>query len=140
MILSRNNKDIYEYLEETDKYEDNILYYNNLKIKYLTIHKSKGLEAEYVIILNCDDHVTGFPNKIENNTLLNKLHPNNEMKYAEERRLFYVGITRCKNSTILIYNVSSPSIFIKEIKMITKKVMKYVTYFNDLKSNKNSNN
>ena len=121
MILSRNNKDIYNYIDIDYSLDNNNLTYKNNTIKYYTIHKSKGLEAEYVIVINCDNDYLGFPNKIENNSLINKLFPDKEIKYAEERRLFYVAITRCKEKTFLLYNKSNPSIFIKEIKRIAKK-------------------
>lgn len=129
MILSRNNKDIHDYLDADFYFANNILFYKGIEIKYYTVHRSKGLEAEYVIVLNCDDQKLGFPNKIENNSLIDKLIPNNEIKFAEERRLFYVAITRCKKSTFLIYNKNNPSIFIKEIKKITKKKIYKIEYF-----------
>lgn len=121
MILSRNNKDINYYIDSDYVLENNNLVYKNCNIKYYTVHKSKGLEAEYVIVINCDNDYLGFPNKIENGSLINKLFPDKEIKYAEERRLFYVAITRCKEKTYLLYNKSNPSIFIKEIKRIAKK-------------------
>ncbi len=122
IIISRNNNDIYEYLDNTIVFESDksLLIYNNNTIPYYTIHKSKGLEAQYVIVLNCDNDLKGFPNKIEGNKLLNKLFSTKEMKYAEERRLFYVALTRCKEKVYLLYKYNKPSIFIKEIKKIIK--------------------
>ena len=115
MILTRNNKDIYDYQDKT--------------LKFYTVHKSKGLEAEYVVVLNCNDKTLGFPNKIENNPLIQKLYSNNEIKFAEERRLFYVAITRCKEKTYLMYAKDNPSPFIIEIKKIIRKTLKHITYF-----------
>ncbi len=129
MILSRNNKDILEYIDNTFKYDNNVIYYNNKSFKYYTVHKSKGLESEYVILLNCNNDYLGFPNKIENNPLIDKLYKENEIKYAEERRLFYVAITRCKVQTILLYSKNNPSIFIKEIRRIVKKELGKIVYF-----------
>ena len=120
MILSRNNNDIYKYIDNDFKFENNDLFYKNKIIKYYTIHKSKGLEAENVIVLNCNNNYLGLPNKIENNRIIDKLNYTNEMDYAEERRLFYVAITRCKNRCFLLFNKNKPSIFIKEIKKIIK--------------------
>ena len=80
-------------------------------------------------MLNCNNETLGFPNKIENNPLINKLYPDNEISYAEERRLFYVAITRCKESTYLLYEKSNPSPFIKEIKRITKNKLGTIPYF-----------
>jgi DNA helicase-4 len=129
MIVSRNNKDINKYIDNDFTLQDNILTFNNRSIKYYTIHKSKGLEAEYVIVINCNDSYLGFPNKIESNAIINKLLPNNEIRFAEERRLFYVAITRCKKQVFLLYDKNLPSIFIKEIKKITKKIVHNNTIF-----------
>ncbi len=129
LILGRNNKDIYNYLDSDFKIKDNLLIYKGNEIKYLSVHKSKGLEAYYVIILNCNNDYLGFPNKIENSDLINKMYQDNEIPYAEERRLFYVAITRCKKSTYLMYSKDNPSPFIKEIKKITKKQLKRLKYF-----------
>lgn len=129
LILSRNNNDIYKYLDKDIVFENNYIVYRNFKLKFLTVHKSKGLEAEYTIILNCNNTPLGFPNKIENHKIINKLFPNEKMIYAEERRLFYVAITRCKNSTYIMYDNTNPSVFVKEIKRIVKQNLKKITYF-----------
>ena len=120
MILSRNNKDIFGYLSDDLKFENGFVIYKDYKIKYMTVHKSKGLEAQNVIILNCDDSLMGFPSKIQNNSILKKSFFEENFPYAEERRLFYVAITRCKGRTFIMYTESSPSIFIKEIKKLLK--------------------
>lgn len=130
MILIRNNKDILEYIDEEYSLKDNILHFNNREVKLYTVHKSKGLEADYVIILNINNERLGFPNKIENNVLIEKINFHKEIKYAEERRLFYVAITRCKKKTFLVYDKKSPSCFIKETKKIVKKKLKHIKYFN----------
>ncbi len=129
MILSRNNNDIYEYIDEEFKIEQSIISYHNIKIKYFTVHKSKGLEANSVIVLNCNNNIVGFPNKIENNSLINKVFPFKEMKHAEERRLFYVAITRAKENTFLLYDKHNCSTFIKEIRKIAIKELSKITYF-----------
>ena len=130
MIISRNNKDIFNYIDnDIIKYQDNKVIYKDYQIKYLTIHRSKGLEAEYVILLNCNDNLLGIPNRIENNNLIKKVFVEKEMPYAEERRLYYVAITRCKEKTFLLYNKDTPSPFILETKKIIKKFHKKITYF-----------
>ncbi len=129
MILARNNKDIFDYLDNSYIFQDEVIIYKSKKIKYYTAHKSKGLEAKHVIIINCNNSKLGFPNKIENNKIINKLLPDTEIKYAEERRLFYVAITRAKEQVFLVYNKNNPSIFIKEIKKIIKKVVSKITIF-----------
>lgn len=128
MILSRNNKDIFDYLSDDLKFENGFVIYKDYKIKYMTVHKSKGLEAQNVIILNCDNSLMGFPSKIQNNSILKKSFFEENFPYAEERRLFYVAITRCKNRVFIMYNESNPSVFIKEI----KKLLKTNNIFNSL--------
>ena len=122
LILSRNTKDIYEYLDNDFIYRENYIYYKNFKFKVLTVHKSKGLEATNTIILNCNNDYLGFPNKIENNKLTQKIFPNENFKFAEERRLFYVALTRCKETTYIMYKKNNPSKFIVELKKIIKKL------------------
>ena len=119
MILSRNTKDIYNYLDKDITYNNNLITYKNNNYMYLTIHSSKGLESDYVIILNVSDNMLGIPNKIENHPILNYLYINKDnIPYAEERRVFFVGITRCKIKTYLLVPRKNPSIFVKEIERL----------------------
>ena len=105
LVLGRNNKDIYEFCSDTKN------------INYLTVHSSKGLEAENVILINMTDRIYGFPNQIQNNKLLEELHPSDkEILFAEERRLFYVALTRTKNKIYIMVPLFGKSIFIKELK------------------------
>ena len=129
MILSRNNQDIYSYLDHDITFKNDELIYKGKILKFFTVHKSKGLEANYVVVLNCNDELLGFPNKIENNIILEKIFSCNEIPYAEERRLFYVALTRCKEKTFLVYDKEKPSIFILEIKKLIKKELKHIEYF-----------
>ena len=117
MILARNKKDIYKYLSAQITFNNNIVYYKEYSFPFLTIHSSKGLEAEYVIVLNVEDSIMGIPNKIEDHPILNYLNMEiDKYPYAEERRVFFVGITRCKKETYLLIPHSNPSMFVKEIK------------------------
>lgn len=119
MVLGRNNNDIYRYLNSNFRLENqNIIYLKNenIKIRYLTVHKSKGLEEENVIIINLENKINGFPSKIENNEILKYvLNENDSYPYEEERRLFYVALTRTKNNVYLFVNKKNESIFVKEI-------------------------
>ena len=118
MVLGRNNNDIYKYLDDNFIIKNSYIIYkkiNNISIRYLTVHKSKGLEAECVIILHLIDSLMGFPNKKDNHELINKLKNFKEKKFDEERRLFYVALTRTKNNVYLIIPREKCSIFVKEI-------------------------
>lgn len=131
LILGRNNFDI-NLLTKSNKFiliENNLIYKENKNIKmtYLTVHKSKGLEEENVIIINLTNNKTGFPNKIEDNKILKYVScKEDKYKYAEERRLFYVAITRTKNITYLLTQKSNESIFITELKKDFKTKIKIV--------------
>ena len=114
LLLGRNNKDIYKYFSKID--ENGYIEYKDKIIRFLTVHKSKGLEEDNVIIINNEDTVLGFPSKIQNNKLLNYvLNDKDYFPYEEERRLFYVALTRTKNKVYLLVNKEKESIFIKEI-------------------------
>ena len=116
MILIRNKKDINKYLGKGILINDNKIIYNNKSIPMLTIHSSKGLEADIVIILNVADDIYGIPNKIEDHPILKYLNNDiDKYPYAEERRVFFVALTRSKKKTILLVPFLNPSCFIKEI-------------------------
>jgi DNA helicase-4 len=74
-----------------------------LRIEYTTAHSSKGLEAEYVVILGLNGGKLGFPCQITDDPILNLvLARKEEFPNAEERRLFYVAVTRAKKHVFLI--------------------------------------
>ncbi|MGN1379519.1 MAG: UvrD-helicase domain-containing protein [Bacilli bacterium] len=117
LILGRNQKDIYEYIDKDFLLNKDELIYKDKKFKYLTIHSAKGLESDYVIILNVSNKTLGIPNKIENHQILSYVSSDvDNFPYAEERRVFFVALTRCKYKTFLMVPKDNPSIFIKEIK------------------------
>ena len=87
----------------------------NLNISFLTVHKSKGLEADNVILVNFKNDKLGFPNQIADDQVLNLVLTKAEsFQYAEERRLFYVAITRTKNRTYVLTDKKNPSSFFNE--------------------------
>lgn len=99
LILSRNNMSI--------SFDDE-------RISFKTVHKSKGLESDNVILINLNNSCYGFPNRIDNK-LQRKILPKNKYLYEEERRLFYVALTRTKNNIYLLVDKENPSIFVKEL-------------------------
>ena len=97
--------------------DSNKFYYiiENRKIEFLTIHKAKGLEADYVIILMCNKDAYGFPSQLSDDPVLNYvLSQSDRYPYGEERRLFYVAITRAKVKTTILYDQRFPSVFVDE--------------------------
>ncbi len=92
------------------------LSFPNLHISFLTVHRSKGLESENVILLNMQNNLLGFPNRISSDPILSLVLANKEeYLYAEERRLFYVAITRTKNRTYLVAPEEHYSSFLEEL-------------------------
>ena len=97
--------------------EGNRFYYfiGARKIEFLTVHKSKGLEADYVVILQCNKDTYGFPSMISDDPVLNYvLTESDQYPFGEERRLFYVAITRAKIKTYILYDKRFPSVFVDE--------------------------
>lgn len=93
-----------------------VTYGKSVELNYLTAHSSKGLSAENVIIINAVDSIFGFPSKIEDDPVLRLVVSNDDSyNYAEERRLFYVALTRTKNRVYIITPQKRPSVFIKEL-------------------------
>ena len=124
LILGRNNFDIYKYFK-VDK--GGCIQYNNCNIKYLTIHASKGLEEECVVIINLRDDILGIPNKIIDNKILKCVNNNIDIyPYEEERRLFYVALTRTKSDVYLLVDNKNPSIFVKEIIKDNSNYIEYI--------------
>lgn len=133
LVLGRNNNDVNLILDKQYfKIEnDNIIYKSNpnKKIKYLTMHKSKGLEEDNVIIINLENKLLGFPNKIVDSKILRFVSSSSDkFPYSEERRLFYVALTRTKNYVFLLVPKNNESIFIKELKRNYKKKIKIYYY------------
>lgn len=90
--------------------------FENVDIKFITVHKSKGLEADNVIVLNLKNDLYGFPNKLTDDPIISLLLSAPEVcRFAEERRLFYVALTRTKNKVYLMVS-ENESLFAKEIK------------------------
>lgn len=99
----------------------------DLKIKFLTIHKSKGLQADYVVIVNNKEYGMGFPSKINDLPIIKILLAGglDDYPYSEERRLFYVALTRSKKKTFLLTIDNNKSSFANEIRNDYDVLMKY---------------
>lgn len=117
----------------------------DLNIKFCSAHKSKGLQADYVFIINCRDATLGFPSqikekelitlarkallqknsqmKLENsqkgkflNMIWKNLRPTRDDEFAEERRLFYVAMTRARKKIFFLTVQEKESPFILELR------------------------
>ncbi len=84
-------------------------------VRILSAHKAKGLEANVVIVVNASDHLFGFPSKVENPDVLEPVRRSAGNAEAEERRLFYVAITRAIQRLHLVARRGLPSPYIAEI-------------------------
>ena len=87
-------------------------------IFFLSVHSSKGLEADHVILVNCNQGAHGFPSLIEDDPILDfVLSKSERYPFAEERRLFYVAMTRAKKTMYVLYDKNRPSPFISEFEL-----------------------
>lgn len=102
-----------------EKKEDTLEYVDSpdTPVTFLTVHRSKGLEADNVILLNFENSTLGFPNKIADDPVLSLvLVQGEEYPYAEERRLLYVALTRTRNRVFVLTNRERPSEFASDFK------------------------
>ena len=82
----------------------------------MSVHKSKGLESDYVVILNNRGKNMGFPSRMLELPIMNLLLDNSDnYPYSEERRLFYVALTRARKKVFLLVEEHNKSSFIKEL-------------------------
>ena len=88
----------------------------NRSINFWSFHRSKGLEADYCILIGFFQGKSGFPNENRNEAIIEALLPSlDSFPHSEERRLFYVGLTRSRNKSYIIADPTAPSDFITEI-------------------------
>jgi DNA helicase-4 len=100
--------------------------YSHIQVITKSLHQSKGLESDYVLLLDVNDSKYGIPSKIEDDELLRLVTPLPEdYPFSEERRLFYVGLTRAIRGVFLIYDEAHPSLFITEIEKIIPNDLRY---------------
>lgn len=111
---------------EIDKLTNTLLYrylnsqkeYQVLDAQFMTVHKAKGLEADIIIVLNCNSGKYGFPSEMSDDPVLNLLLSEaDQFENGEERRLFYVALTRAKERVILLADQTHKSKFITELEV-----------------------
>lgn len=89
---------------------------DRLKIDFRTVHGSKGSEAEYVFVLNVLEGTRGFPSQIQDDPALQLAMPApDRFPFAEERRLFYVAMTRARKQVRFYTTLGQPSRFLVEL-------------------------
>lgn len=90
--------------------------YANLSVRFMTVHAAKGLEADHVVVLRATSDRMGFPSEIVDDPVLDLVLPKPEkFDHAEERRLFYVALTRARTSITLLADREKPSVFVREL-------------------------
>lgn len=113
---------LFEYIIRGSKIKS--VKYPFLNITFMTAHASKGLGYDNVIVVNGKNETYGFPSKIEDDPVLSfVIKGDRSIDYAEERRLFYVAMTRTKNRVFMVAPEKNPSEFLLEIKKDYKNVV-----------------
>lgn len=120
LVLSRYNM--------TNPYKSGPPQFSHLDVSSLTFHRSKGLEADYTLLLDISEGNYGVPSRIEDDELLNLVIPlPEEFPYAEERRLFYVALTRASRGVFILGNQQKPSRYIRELQSISGDDVRFET-------------
>ena len=86
------------------------------KLDFMTVHRAKGLGYDHVILINARNELYGFPSQVQDDPVLKYVvRDDHSMEYAEERRLFYVALTRTKNRVYIVTPQQHPSDFVREL-------------------------
>lgn len=117
-LLGRYNYDLGNVFPESQNHEydhSTELEIEGHRVKFMSVHSAKGLEADHVFLINCSGGAYGFPSQIADDPILDYVMSKAESyPDAEERRVFYVAITRARKKTYVLYDINNPSIFIEE--------------------------
>lgn len=90
--------------------------YPGVRIEFMTVHRAKGLGFDNVIIINGRNELYGFPSQVQDDPILKYVVKEDcSIDYAEERRLFYVALTRTKNRVYIVTPEQHPSKFVTEL-------------------------
>lgn len=121
LLIGRYNYDMYK-LYNTGRFSElpnnrvKSEAYPNANISFMTAHSSKGLGYDNVVLINMFEGKFGFPCQIEDDPIMKLVtYEDTSMPYAEERRLFYVALTRTKNRVYIMTPQHKPSRFLVEL-------------------------
>jgi DNA helicase-4 len=99
-----------------DPFAGSVPRFAHIAVEARSFHKAKGLEADYTILLDISEGDYGVPSRIEDDELLHLVIPQPEtFQYAEERRLFYVALTRASRGVFLLTNEQQQSRYVDEL-------------------------
>ena len=121
LLIGRYNYDMYKLcmtgaFEEMPSDRVKCKKYPEANISFMTAHRSKGLGYDNVILINMFEGKFGFPCQIEDDPIMKMvMHEDKSMPFAEERRLFYVALTRTKNRVYIATPKHKPSRFLVEL-------------------------
>jgi len=116
LVLGRYNHMVQEWRSEHRSAQLSKRY-PLLDIEFMTVHAAKGKGADFVVILGLCRGKNGFPCEKLTDGLIEFVLPQKEsLLHAEERRVFYVALTRARHRVYLVYNPMEESIFVSELK------------------------
>lgn len=122
LLLGRYGFDAYHLSRSADfQYDEKTggVFLKNMpgvKLEFMTVHRAKGLGFDNVIIINARNELYGFPSQIHEDPVLKYVVKDDySIEYAEERRLFYVALTRTKNRVYIVAPEQHPSTFVTEL-------------------------
>ena len=132
-VISRYNRDLFRLVDHKNRKfknakivsekEDGVVLdwwieaaQKNLEVAFCSMHKSKGITRDIVFVINMNEGDKGMPStRADDPILAIMLAKPDPYPLAEERRLFYVAITRATEKTILVSDSKKPSRFVREI-------------------------
>ena len=119
LVLGRYNDTLEKLQHEYDRQRSlDDWGHENLKLDFKTVHKAKGMEKDYVVVIDLKDDRRGFPSKMQDDPIMNLVLPpasDGALPFAEERRLFYVAMTRARIGAYLVADATQPSAFVEEL-------------------------
>jgi DNA helicase-4 len=113
LLLSRYNAPIKHpaLLKLVREYQE-----NGLEIEVRSMHRSKGLEADHVVLIGLSSGAPSFPNAQDDDPVLQLVSAAPDgFANSEERRLMYVALTRSRGRVYLLHSTNEPSQFVEEL-------------------------